>query len=29
MSKVVEKLNLSDSALKLELENSSVLGYGG
>jgi len=29
MSKVIEKLNLSDSALQLESENSSVLGYGG
>jgi len=29
MSKVIEKLSLSDSALQFESENSSVLGYGG
>lgn len=29
MSKVIEKLNLSDSALQFEPENSPVLGYGG
>ena len=29
LKEAIEKLSLSDSALKLELENSSVLGYGG
>jgi len=29
MSKTIEKLNLSDSTLQFESENSSVLGYGG